>query len=85
MENIETGLAQMGKDFKMIVSSGEKIICITKKQFTFLKNFLATGDVDAAAEIAGVQRNTVLCWFRDSKFKQFYNISLEFPDLNATA
>ena len=78
VELIETGLAQMGKDFKMIVSSGEKIICITKKQFTFLKNFLATGDVDAAAEIAGVQRNTVLCWFRDSKFKQFLQERLKW-------
>src|SRR3990167_1221777 len=62
----------------MVVSCGEKIIPITKKQFKFLKLFLANGDVDEAAQAAGVERKTAVRWFRDPRFRLFLKERLEW-------
>ena len=78
MEHIDTGMVQMGKDYRMVVSCGEKIIPITKKQFKFLKLFLANGDVEEAAQAAGVERTTVVRWFRDPRFRLFLKERLEW-------
>jgi len=78
MEHIETGLAQMGNDYRMVISSGEQIISITKRQFKFLKDFLATGDFNAAVSKAGVERITAVGWFKDSKFRKFLQERLQY-------
>ena len=62
----------------MVVSSGEKIISITKRQFKFLKSFLATGDFEESAKQAGVERSTAVRWFRDPKFRQFLKERLQW-------
>ena len=78
MEHIDTGLVQFGPTYRMVISSGEKMISITKRQFSFLKNFLTHGDIDEAAKNVGVERKTVVGWFKNSNFRQFLKERLQY-------
>ena len=62
----------------MVISSGEKIISITKRQFSFLKCFLATGDVEEGAKAAGVETRTATNWFKQPRFRQFIQERLQY-------
>lgn len=82
LEHIETGLIKIADKYRAVIATGSgmntTVLSLTKRQGVFARNFLATLDLDSACNLAEVERNTALQWFRNKNFAKFIQERIQY-------